>query len=197
MKGQATVRNTTGAPPDANRGRIRKLVRGHPRVSLGVVVSAIALAVFGFLWFRPDKLFVNSRVNDALPSAQATPTAGRGGPGAAQIRSTGSFRSLEHGTTGVAKLISLADGRMFVRLESFRTSNGPDVIVILSDAPATASAGAFERGSFQTLGVLKANIGNQNYQVPAGVDVAKFRSVVIWCRRFHVAFGAAPVTVGN
>src|SRR5947208_3497662 len=111
MEGQATARDTAGAPPDGDRGRIRKLVRRHPRVSLGVVVGAVALAIFGFLWFRPDKLFVNSSINDALPSAQASPAAGRGGPAGPQIWSSGSFRSLEHDTTGVAKLISLADGR--------------------------------------------------------------------------------------
>jgi electron transfer DM13 len=43
------------------------------------------------------------------------------------------------------------------------------------------------------LGALKGNRGDQNYRVPAGTDIARFHSVVIWCRRFTVGFGVAPL----
>jgi hypothetical protein len=170
-------------------------VTSHPRTAWTIAVSTVALAVFGFLWLRPDKLYVNSRVNEALPSAHTSPAAGTT-PTGPHIRSTGSFRSLEHQTTGVANLVALADGRTLVRLENFRTSNGPDVTVILSDAPASETdARAFDDRSFVTLGALKANIGNQNYEIRPTVDISKYRSIVIWCRRFSVAFGAAPLSL--
>ena len=44
------------------------------------------------------------------------------------------------------------------------------------------------------LGGLKGNIGDQNYAIPAGVDVGNYTSVVIWWDRFGAAFGAAELT---
>ena len=43
------------------------------------------------------------------------------------------------------------------------------------------------------LGKLKANKGNQNYAVPAGTDVRKYKSVAVWCKRFSSGFAVAPL----
>jgi len=43
------------------------------------------------------------------------------------------------------------------------------------------------------LGSLKGNIGDQNYDLPANADLAKYRAVTIWCKRFSVNFGTAPL----
>jgi hypothetical protein len=40
---------------------------------------------------------------------------------------------------------------------------------------------------------MKGNIGDQNYDVPADVDLTRYRAVTIWCRRFGVNFGTAPL----
>lgn len=47
------------------------------------------------------------------------------------------------------------------------------------------------------LGKLKGNLGNQNYTVPAGTDLSQFRSAVLWCQRFSVAFGAADLSTAT
>ena len=44
------------------------------------------------------------------------------------------------------------------------------------------------------LGRLKANLGNQNYAVPADADLGELRSVTIWCKRFRVSFGAVALS---
>jgi hypothetical protein len=104
----------------------------------------------------------------------------------------GAFRSLEHSTSGEALLIELPDGSRILRLEHLETSNGPDLRVYLSEIPAGDDWHAYgER--FVDLGALKGNLGNQNYRIPKGVDVSKYRSAVIWCRRFTVGFGVAPL----
>jgi len=46
-------------------------------------------------------------------------------------------------------------------------------------------------GDFVNLGELKGNLGDQNYEIPAGVDLAEFNTVEIWCERFSVGFGSA------
>lgn len=186
-----------GGETDTRVGRVRTLAREHRRLIAVVAVVAVAIGVLAFLWFRPDKLFVDTTVNEALPSAPAAslPAAGTGpAPAAPAVLSSGAFRDLEHPTSGTAKIARLADGSRIVRLEDFRTSSGPDVVVILSSTPATENDwSAYDDGTFVNLGALRGNVGSQNYAVPASVDISRYRSVVIWCRRFNVAFGAAPI----
>lgn len=189
-----------GGKQRGSSGRIGAFVRSHARLIAVAGVIVVGLGIFGFLWFRPDKLFTDTSVDEALPTAPAAGAGGSPGPTGAPaaqpvVLSSGTFRNLEHETTGTAKIVRLADGSRVVRLERFRTSSGPDVVVILSSTPATEDSwGAYDDGTFVNLGELKGNVGAQNYTIPANVDLAKYRSVVIWCRRFNVAFGAAPVS---
>jgi hypothetical protein len=41
------------------------------------------------------------------------------------------------------------------------------------------------------LGPLKGNQGEQNYDLPASVDLQKYNAIVIFCERFHAVFGVA------
>ena len=50
------------------------------------------------------------------------------------------------------------------------------------------------RDGFVELGELKGNIGDQNYDLPASVDLARYRAVTVWCKRFSVNFATAPLT---
>ncbi|HEY7491674.1 MAG TPA: DM13 domain-containing protein [Candidatus Tectomicrobia bacterium] len=36
-------------------------------------------------------------------------------------------------------------------------------------------------------------IKQQNYDLPANVDLNTYRAVTVWCRRFSVHFGTAPL----
>jgi hypothetical protein len=105
----------------------------------------------------------------------------------------GDFISLDHGTTGAVRVLDLGGARI-VRLEDLDTDNGPDLFVYLSTNPADGEEGAFD-DDYLNLGRLRGNQGDQNYDLPAGADVARFRSLVIWCDRFDSAFGAASLTV--
>ncbi len=102
------------------------------------------------------------------------------------------FRSLGHATSGRAIALELADGSRFLRLADLRTSNGPDLFICLSSASVDAPRETFD-DDFVSLGRLRANQGNQNYAIPDGVLLTRYRSVVIWCRRFTYAFGAAAL----
>ena len=84
-------------------------------------------------------------------------------------------------------------GHLILRLERLATSNGPDLRVYLSHVPAGSGLHAYRTG-FIDLGALKGNRGSQNYAIPAGTDLAAFKSAVIWCRRFAVGFGVAPLS---
>jgi hypothetical protein len=58
----------------------------------------------------------------------------------------------------------------------------------------TAGWRVFDHGRHVDLGPLKGNKGSQNYPLPADLDPTRYRSVSIWCARFHVSFGAADLT---
>ena len=105
----------------------------------------------------------------------------------------GSFHSNAHETKGRATIYRLDDGRRVLRLTEFKTSNGPDVRVYLVAAADVQKEDAAKRAGIVDLGALKGNVGDQNYDVPAGLDLSKYRAVSIWCRRFSVNFGAAPL----
>lgn len=110
------------------------------------------------------------------------------------VLASGDFVDGEHATSGTASILRLQDGSTFVRLEGFSTTDGPDVHVWLTDQPAGASDwGVYDDGRFLELGELKGTDGNQNYLIPADADISGLTSVVIWCDRFNVAFGSAPV----
>jgi hypothetical protein len=161
-------------------------------VGLGVAVVA-ALGV-GVAVFQPHKLFIDDVVDEARPD-EATPTPTSGAPDLAAPSPTtvpplvGTFVSLDHPTTGRAEVLTGSDGRRVLRLEDFTTDNGPDLFVYLSTAPADGSA-PFD-AEFVNIGGLKGNVGNQNYDIPAEVDLGRFATVVIWCRQFTSAFGVA------
>ena len=91
-----------------------------------------------------------------------------------------------HKAEGIAKVINLADGRTFLRLENLKTTNGPDLYVYLSVGKDALD--------IVNLGRLKGNIGNQNYEIPAGADLSKYNTVLIWCKAFSTLFGSAKLS---
>lgn len=108
------------------------------------------------------------------------------------VEAAGTFIDRSHPAVGVAEVLGDGTGQRFLRFEDFATDNGPDLNVYLSTADPDAPAGEFD-DEFIDLGDLKGNIGPQNYEIPADVDLSRFKTVVIWCVRFGVAFGAAEL----
>lgn len=183
-------------------------------IFIGTAVAAVAV-----LWylFRPEALIIDKTVNEAFPAADhAVSAAMAESPATAEPASamaaesharaqrsmatddpvklvSGRFHSNAHETKGLAAIYRLADGRRMLRLTDFTTSRGPDVRVYLVAAGDVQDEGTAKRAGFVDLGALKGNIGDQNYEVPASLDLSQYRAVSIWCRRFSVNFGAAPL----
>jgi hypothetical protein len=170
-----------------------------------VGAGVLGLVVFVLVWFQPQKLFIDDRVDEAIPAATPRTTTPVTEPGRAGATATtvptptgpvevtrGDFVSLDHGTRGAARVLDLADGRRVVRLEGLDTSNGPDLYVYLTAEPAAGSEDRFD-DDYVNLGRLKGNQGNQNYDLPADADLGRYSTVLIWCDRFNSAFGAADL----
>jgi hypothetical protein len=173
--------------------------RGVRRRVIWVLLSVLVVLVGVGLWaFQPWRLFTHSTVNEALPAAApgapAAPGA-RAKPVEPRVLAEGQFVTQEHKTTGVARVIELPDGTRYVRLEGLSTSDGPDLYVWLTDQTAGGQWDKYDDGRYLALGKLKATDGNQNYAIPADANLAGLTSVVIWCDRFNVAFGSAPLAL--
>lgn len=149
------------------------------------VPVAVIVVVAGWYAFRPERLVLNRSVNEAMPVAQ--------GGASLQPLEMGSFYSILHPTQGTATIYQLGDGSRMLRLSSFSTSNGPDVHVYMVASDDAKDAATVERAGFVDLGVIKGNIGDQNYTLGSDLDLTKYRAVSIWCKRFSVNFGAAAL----
>jgi hypothetical protein len=185
----------TGTP---KRRRSRGPVIAGALIALSLAVSA------GLYWFQPWKLWQDETVREELAVPTAPPETAPLSPGASRpptppgpkTVATGELISHEHRTTGTVKVIRLPDGSRTLRLEGLDTSNGPDLHVWITDAPVKEGRegwGVFDDGAYESLGRLKGNKGDQNYALPAGLDLDEFTSVSIWCARFSVSFGAAEL----
>ncbi|WP_428326483.1 DM13 domain-containing protein [Nitrosopumilus sp.] len=91
-----------------------------------------------------------------------------------------------HDAQGDAYTIPLEDGSNILRLENFKSTNGPDLYVYLATDDNASE--------FLNLGELKANKGNQNYEIPDDADLTKYNKVLIWCQAFSVLFGSAELS---
>jgi hypothetical protein len=182
-----------------------------------LIQVGIALAVLIGLpiaYYLLSPLWINVRVDEAFPSALPTDMIAQ----ATQAMSTamaepdtmmedgmpeeeemtllaqGSFYNLFHLGSGQVLVYQIADGSRILRLQNFEVDNGPELHVYLfPNDPVSTSIGVEIPGSYD-LGHLKGNIGDQNYEIPADLDLSQFKSVVIWCQPFKVTFIAAPLT---
>lgn len=145
------------------------------KIELAAAMAAVALA-FG-----------------TLPSARAQESSKR--DSTAKTLSTGTFHGKVHHTSGRATVYQEPDGKLVLRLTNFKTSNGPDVhVVLIAAKDAEDDANFLKNNTVRVeLGELKGNEGDQNYEIPAGTDLAKYQTVSIYCERFDANFGAAPL----
>jgi len=188
-------------------------VRRHPRAT-GLILGIVLAVTIPVGWYLASPLFLSTTVDEPPPVAAVEPSptpqasasdepsaspepAMSASPSqspvptpAALIQRVGSFTGADdfHFGRGAARLIETSPGAFAVRLEGFAVRNGPDLYVYLSPATDGYADGAIQ------LGRLKADRGNQNYAVPAGVDVNRVASVVIWCKQFSVLFATAPLS---
>lgn len=111
------------------------------------------------------------------------------------ILKAGSFITIDpvHGAEGSATVYELPEGNQVLRFENFESTNGPDLHVFLSkETPTTTFAGLGEDSI--DLGALKGNVGNQNYDIPADVNLEEYQSIVIYCVPFGVVFSSAALS---
>ena len=132
---------------------------------------------------------VNNSIDESMDQVQQQ-TQNNAATTTTNVLRTGSFVGVGdgiHNAEGTAKVIPLQDGSNILRLEDLRVTNGPDLYVYLATDKSASD--------FVNVGKLKANNGNQNYDIPTETDLTKYDTVLIWCRPFSVLFGSAELEV--
>jgi hypothetical protein len=150
------------------------------------------MAAIAWYAFRPELLFVNKTVSESFPASSVA----AGSPDSATQLAAGQFKGYAHETEGTAAIYKV-NGKRVLRLTNFSTSNGPDVHVYLVAAPDAKDDATVKNAGFIDLGPMKGNMGDQNYGVPDDADLDKYQAVTIWCARFNVNFGTAPLMARN
>lgn len=189
------------------------------RKTLLIIGAIVVIGIVGVaVWWLASPLFLSGTVNEQFPmagkatlppalsrpDAEATMVAAatlstpqnEEMPPAAPVKvKTGQFRDGDgfHKGSGQVTIYKQADGTYLLRLENFKATNGPDLHVYLSPAADPKSNSEVVIPGYVDLAVLKGNIGNQNYVIPAEVDLTKQNSVIIWCKAFSVVFSVAPL----
>jgi hypothetical protein len=149
----------------------------------------VALGIIGWAAFRPERLFLNAKVNESLPMSAESST-----NSSETMIAAGNFHGVAHKTAGHASIYQLADGKKILRFTNFETSNGPDVRVYLVAANDASDSDTVKKAGFVEVAALKGNIGDQNYELAPDIDLSKYRAVTIWCKRFSVNFATAPLS---
>ena len=152
--------------------------------------AALIAGIAGFVagnafWYLASPLWIDRVVAEELPAELQMKAVAKG-----QFRDADTV----HRGKGTATVFESASGAKVLRFTSFEATNGPDLEVWLVKAGGIAASADVKASAWLSLGPLKGNIGDQNYIIPADVNVADYKSVVVWCKQFGVLFSPADLT---
>ena len=156
-----------------------------------LLIIAIVAAAAGWYLFRPERLFITTQVNESFP--EVTKASGMEKAKMPELLAQGEFHNGAHDTRGTAAIYKLPDGKRVLRFSHFETSNGPDVNIYMVAAEDAMDNDAVTNSGFVSLGAIKGTKGDQNYDLPSDLDLNRYRAVTVWCKRFSVNFGTAPL----
>ncbi len=103
----------------------------------------------------------------------------------------GTVRSVGHAAKGKAAVV-LSGRKRILTLRGFRIAPGPNVRVYL--VPRRVKRDRDVRRDYKDLGKLKGSRGNQQYRIPASVDLRRYRSVIFWCVPFTQTLARANLS---
>ncbi|HEY9728975.1 MAG TPA: DM13 domain-containing protein [Chroococcales cyanobacterium] len=179
----------------------RSILAGLSLVLLSSATATVVKAESSFGQIKPTTAGPTAFLNQSEVSQASTllkqikPTVA--GPTVFESQSTavisGTFVAAEKPTTGTAKIVTENGQRYLVLDSAFSTSEqGPDLHVLLDTAQKPPQQYQ-NSSSYVNLGKLQKYQGMQRYPIPAGINLANYKSVVIWCQMANATFGYASL----
>ncbi|MGM0753732.1 MAG: DM13 domain-containing protein [Bacillota bacterium] len=163
----------------------------------------IGIAIAGALgvgWWLISPLFLDKVVNESAVSSSSGSIMKDQGENSMKETDSSSPDEMTNDTMEINELVGTFQGadeiheakgkvsisEKNIRLENFEVTNGPDLYVYLVEEGQKTKEGI-------SLGKLKGNIGNQNYEIPGDHSASSGMDIVIWCKQFNVDFGRAEL----
>ena len=150
-----------------------------------IIWTVVGILLLSFGYYTISPLFISIKADEASPETVPKTSDVSLSP---QIKSTPVTGTSGHPASGVVRVVE-AEGKRYIRYENFKTINGPDIYVYL--------AKNLDAKEFVNLGRVKANEGNINYEIPAGVNMADYPYVLTWCKAFGVLFNYADLSLAR
>ncbi len=103
---------------------------------------------------------------------------------------SGTFVTAAKPSQGIVTVVT-DDGQSYLEFDAeFRTGSGPDVFILLHRQENPQN---YDEANYVNLGKMESTSGSQRYAIPSEVNLDDYKSVAIWCRKFGVTFGYAPL----
>ncbi|NJM52306.1 MAG: DM13 domain-containing protein [Blastocatellia bacterium] len=83
----------------------------------------------------------------------------------------GEFRNADKTGSGTASVYQTENGKRILRLTNFKTASGPDLFVYIYEKADAKNSKELKNVKYVSLGRLKSQNGNQEYEIPADVDL--------------------------
>lgn len=141
-----------------------------------IIISVIFIVILGVGYYLISPLFRTIKLNESIPEMSVVsenkvyPVVGTSG----------------HSASGDVRIVDTKNGKV-IRYENFKTINGPDLYVYI--------AKDLDAKEYVNLGRLRATEGSVNYEIPQGVNLAEYKYVMTWCKRFGVLFNYADLSL--
>ena len=152
------------------------------------MLLAVGLPVLVVLWwaFRPEKLWINEKVNEPAPFATSSDP---------QPILTGRFEAKAEPTSGRATIYKKPGGEEYLRLSDLTASNGPEVHIVLARSVDLSVGQKVVDGALDSIdiGTLNSNGADQNYDLPAATDLNKYDAAVVYGQQSHTVLGLAKL----
>lgn len=150
---------------------------------LYVLGGIIGIVILGFAYYAISPLFINIKLDEALPEAKQMKSESVE-KSQVQTVSASIIGTTGHPASGTARIVEV-EGKSYIRYENFKTINGPDLYVYL--------AKDLDAKQYVNIGTLRATEGNVNYEIPQEVNIAEYKYIMTWCKRFGVLFNYAEI----
>lgn len=111
----------------------------------------------------------------------------------AKTKYSGTWTKKSFKSSGTWEIFS-EEGKTFVKLsDDFRTRNAPDLKIFLSPQAASEATGRNATDGAVLVSALDSNSGGQVYEIPEGVNLDDFQSILIHCEQFSKLWSAADL----
>lgn len=110
-----------------------------------------------------------------------------------RVVATGALYDMDRRGSGMLAIYRLRDGSHMLRFEDVYVTPNVDLEIHVSSVGRPTSSDGFTRAGHEHVAMMPVTTGSINYEIPDHVDLADWRSIVIWCEPLQLAYAGATL----